>query len=277
MIEKQWNVLSLGAGVQSSTLALMASCGEMTPMPDFAVFADTQDEPASVYRWLHWLEKQLAFPLHRVTNGKLSDECLRDRKTKDGRLYQKTIIPLYTLGTKGEYGVASMRSCTADYKVKQILKFNRKACGVKRNQKYSTVISWIGISIDEQQRMRDSRELWCVNRYPLIEKRISRMACLRWMEERGYPKPPRSACRYCAWHSDEEWRRLKTEEPDEFALAVEFEKQIQAAKARSDNFNSTPFFHRKRIPLEEVDFSSDIDKGQQLLSFMDECEGMCGV
>lgn len=46
-MEKQWNVLSLGAGVQSSALALMASAGEIGPMPDFAVFADTQDEPAS--------------------------------------------------------------------------------------------------------------------------------------------------------------------------------------------------------------------------------------
>jgi len=54
----KWNVLSLGAGVQSSTLALMAAKGEVTPMPDFAIFADTQSEPESVYKWLDWLEKQ---------------------------------------------------------------------------------------------------------------------------------------------------------------------------------------------------------------------------
>ena len=51
------HVLSLGAGVQSSTLALMAAAGEVTPMPDAAIFADTQAEPAGVYRWLDWLEK----------------------------------------------------------------------------------------------------------------------------------------------------------------------------------------------------------------------------
>jgi hypothetical protein len=49
------HILSLGAGVQSSTLALMAAAGEVTPMPTAAIFADTQDEPASVYRWLDWL------------------------------------------------------------------------------------------------------------------------------------------------------------------------------------------------------------------------------
>lgn len=48
------HILSLGAGVQSSTLALMAAAGEITPMPQAAIFADTQAEPASVYKWLDW-------------------------------------------------------------------------------------------------------------------------------------------------------------------------------------------------------------------------------
>ena len=41
--------ISLGAGVQSSVMALMASRGEIGPTPDCAVFADTQWEPESVY------------------------------------------------------------------------------------------------------------------------------------------------------------------------------------------------------------------------------------
>jgi len=36
-------VLSLGAGVQSTTLALMAAHGEIGPMPDCAIFADKCD------------------------------------------------------------------------------------------------------------------------------------------------------------------------------------------------------------------------------------------
>ncbi len=39
------NIISLGAGVQSSAMALMAAKGEITPMPDAAIFADTQSEP----------------------------------------------------------------------------------------------------------------------------------------------------------------------------------------------------------------------------------------
>lgn len=63
-------ILSLGAGVQSSTLALMAAHGEIE-RPDCAIFADTQAEPESVYRWLDWLETQLPFPVLRVTKGEM--------------------------------------------------------------------------------------------------------------------------------------------------------------------------------------------------------------
>ena len=61
------NALSLGAGVQSSTLALMAMQGEVEPMPDCAIFADTGDEPKAVYEWLKWLETQLPFPVYHVS------------------------------------------------------------------------------------------------------------------------------------------------------------------------------------------------------------------
>ncbi len=43
--EIRLRVLSLGAGVQSTTLALMAAHGEIGPMPDCAIFADTGWEP----------------------------------------------------------------------------------------------------------------------------------------------------------------------------------------------------------------------------------------
>ncbi len=47
--------LSLGAGVQSSTLALMYASGELSPMPAGAIFADTQAEPASfITIWIGW-------------------------------------------------------------------------------------------------------------------------------------------------------------------------------------------------------------------------------
>jgi hypothetical protein len=277
-MDTKYNVISLGAGVQSSTMALMASRGELLGVKvDFAIFADTQDESQKVYKWLEWLKGQLSFPVYQVTKGKLSDEALRMRKAKDGRNYSRTDIPFYTKAPDGSLGKVAFRSCTSDYKIKPILRELRNRCEIKRGQKHVTVTSLIGISYDEMQRMKDSRDPWVVNRWPLVEMRMRRGDCIEWMRKNGYPEPPRSSCIYCPFHRNSEWRRLQTEEPDEFARAVKFEKDLQTIKCRSDNMDSTPFLHRSCKPLDQIDFRNDIEKGQQVFSFLDECDGMCGV
>jgi len=71
-------VLSLGAGVQSTTLALIAAHGIVELMPDCAIFADTGWEPASVYQHPRWLMSKnvLPFPVHIVTAGNIRDNLL---------------------------------------------------------------------------------------------------------------------------------------------------------------------------------------------------------
>lgn len=275
--EKQWNVISLGAGVQSSVMAMMASRGELLGIKvDFAIFADTQAEPKSVYNWLDWLEKQLSFPVHRVTAGSLAEKSTSMKKTKDGRVVCNLNIPFYTLNQDGSKGIIPYRGCTSDFKIKPILKELRSRCEIKRGQKHPTVTSLIGISLDEMRRMKPSREHWAVHRWPLVELRMKRSHCIEWARKNGMPEPPRSSCTFCPFHSDKEWRRLKTEEPDEFARAVQFEREVQKAAGLSQNFSSIPFCHPSAKPLDQIDFRSDVERGQMTL-WDDECEGMCGV
>ena len=278
-----FNFLSLGAGVQSSTIALMAKHGEITPMPDAAIFADTQAEPASVYRWLEWLEGQLPFPVHRVTRGDMTAESLNVRTFKDdpSRKWATSLIPAFIQNPDGTRGIMG-RQCTFSYKVEQLEKASRRLGQIKRGQKNITVTQWIGISWDEIQRIKPSRVAWSQHRWPLVELRMGRRDCLKWMESNGYPKPPRSACVYCPFHSDKEWRRLRDEEPEEFARVIKFEKDLQAAKAQTDNQRGVPFLHPSLVPLDQVDFRTDIERGQLSLwldeqSFGNECQGMCGV
>ena len=147
------NIISLGAGVQSSCMALMAAAGEIGPMPIAAIFADTQDEPKGVYEWLEWLTKQLPFPVHVVTKGSLSKRALDMRTTKDGRVFAKTDIPFFTLSQDGGIGKIMHRACTADFKIKPIMQTCRKLAKIKRGQKEVGVIQWIGISMDEIRRI----------------------------------------------------------------------------------------------------------------------------
>lgn len=282
--ETKYTVLNLGAGVQSSCLAMMAANGEISPMPDFAVFADTQSEPQSVYDWLDWLEKQLPYPVYRVTKGNLESDSLKPAKaTKkalhyaEGEEYMRRIIPLFGIMPGGKKTAAIGRSCTADYKIRQIEKCIIEKAGIARGQKEITVTQWIGISWDEIQRMKDSRLPWTQLRWPLIEKRMTRQMCLDWMRNNGYPEPPRSACVWCPFHSDTEWRRLRDEEPKEFARAIDFDKKIRALGEKDRAMKMQVYLHNSCRPLSEINFDSDEQKGQQVWDFQSECEGMCGL
>ncbi len=265
-------VISLGAGVQSSTLALMAAHGEIGPMPDCAIFADTGAEPAGVYRHLDWLEGQLPFPVHRVSAGNLRGHIIEATR---GKNHMGPRPPFFTSG-----GGMLNRQCTQDFKILPIVRKVRELIGLKKGQrgpKTPVVEQWIGISLDEATRMKPSRLTFITHRWPLVEKRITRRACLAWCEAQGYPRPPKSACTFCPYHDDTQWRAMKNDDPESFADAIAVDVAIRPGMAGPRRPKNTQWFlHRSRIPLSQVDFRTDAEAGQPDL-FNNECEGMCGV
>ena len=268
------NIISLGAGVQSSTMGEMANQGEITPMPDAAIFADTQWEPKAVYEWLEFLEKRWKFPIYRVTAGNLRKETLEGMQR--GNLSLKTaaesrrfsVIPWHMKMPNGD-GAMGRRQCTRDFKVSPIRKQIRKLLNNKL--RCGACSMWIGISRDEAYRMKPSNVRYIENRWPLIDLLMTRNDCLRWWQKRGLPIPPKSSCIGCPYHNDKQWRDIKAD-PVAWADAVEIDRSIRnQAKMKSEQF-----MHRSLMPLDKVDFSTDEDRGQ-LNMFNNECEGMCGV
>jgi DNA (cytosine-5)-methyltransferase 1 len=232
-------VLSLGAGVQSSTLLMMSELEEL-PRLDFAVFADTGWEPQTVYDNLDWLERNTTIPIVRVNNGTLLDNPLD--------------MPLFTPN-----GGMLNRQCTRRYKIQPI----RRIFKEQLRGKFSShlIHLWLGISYDESHRMADSDARYIQHHYPLIEKEMTRADCLTWMSEQGFPEPPRSSCIGCPYHSDEEWNRLT---PSEWGHAIQVERTIHLADANA-------YLHSARTPLEHVTLKND--EG----TWGNECSGMCGV
>lgn len=112
-------ILSLGAGVQSTVMALMAAKGEIGPMPDCAIFADTGWEPAGVYEHLDWLEKQLPFPVYRVQRSNIKTD-IENAQNATGQRY--VAMPFFT-----ENGGMGRRQCTAEYKIQPVRKNTRIA------------------------------------------------------------------------------------------------------------------------------------------------------
>ncbi len=262
-------IISLGAGVQSTTMALMAAHKEITPMPDCAIFADTEAEPKPVYEHLQWLKKILPFPVYTASAGSLKDAALAALKDKN----LPGTPPFFTVDNKGRPGRMS-RQCTTDFKVMPIRRKIRKLLNKGPNDYIpaKAVRLWIGISADEAVRYKPSRVKYIEHRYPLLEGVdrqdglwMKRQDCLAWMKKNDYKMPPRSACTFCPNRSNADWKWLKENDPKGFQDAIEFEGDAQT-------ITSDLYLHQKIKPLAEIDF----DESSQL-NWLNECEGMCGI
>lgn len=263
-------VLSLGAGVQSSTLALMMARGEVAPA-DCAIFADVGAEPAGVLRWLDYLEPLLPFPVHRV-RWKEGLTANIERATAGGRFAG---APFYAMTADGPGPLR--RQCTREFKIQPIVAKVRELVGLKPGQRAKRgavlAVQCIGISADEAIRMKPSRVPWIRHEWPLVDARMTRSDCLAWMARNGYPRPPRSACVFCPYKSDDEWRRLREDDAEGWAEAVRIDALIRSGIR---GVRDPIYVHRSLRPLPEVDLRTAADFGQ-VDAFGNECEGMCGT
>jgi hypothetical protein len=292
--------LSLGAGVQSTTMALLAAHGEIGPMPDCAIFADTGWEPSAVYDHLDWLMSGnvLPFPVHVVSAGNIRDELLAagaGNRWASIPAFTKTVtpagalVPVFDEDDDGELvEIGSRRAttetvsigmirrqCTTEFKIVPIRRKVRELVDLtrKRSPAYPVVEQWIGISCDEVIRAKPSFEAWQIKRFPLIEKRMSRQDCLAWLRRHGYPEPPKSACIGCPFHDNARWRRMRDHDPEAWADAVAADKALRTGLR---GIRGEVFLHRSCVPLDQADLSTAADQGQLDL-WPNECEGMCGL
>lgn len=254
-------VLSLGAGVQSSTLLLMAVHGEL-PI-DRAIFADTQDEPKAVYDWLGGLvlaAGNAGIPVDIVTAGNLREDSL----SKPGWLAS---MPLHIVGIDGSPAMLS-RKCTNGYKIRPIQRRLRELGATAKKP----VDLLIGISRDEAHRMRPARVKYVNHVFPLVERFMSRQDCIAWLKRHGYAEPPKSSCVICPFRSDRGWRQMRDQAPDDWATAVEFDQQVRHVAQMKRPTEA--YLHRSLLPLPMVDLSTKAERaGQMDLFEAGECDG----
>lgn len=260
-------VLSLGAGVQSTTILLMA-CKDEIKKPDVAIFADTGWESSETYKHLEWLKgisESNGISLLVVRAGNIRDDILNAAELKS----RFASMPMYCLNN-GRKGMLR-RQCTSAYKIVPIHKKIRELLGYKPKQKIApdAVEQWVGISTDEAQRIFGFyNHRWLNNTFPLIDMDMSRAECELWLQE-NYPylKVVKSACVGCPFHTNCEWREVRNK-LDEWQSAVEFDRAIRniGGQIKSKEL----YLHKSLKPLEEVDVRSEEEKGQLTFGFYKE-------
>lgn len=208
-------VLSLGAGVQSTTLLMLSAEGRL-PKLDAAIFADTGWEPKAVYEHLDRLDREIAqpagIPVHRVSVGNIREDALDPA-------HRFASMPLFIKNQDGGDGM-TRRQCSSEYKIKPIKQQVRQLLGHPHPAPVPRGVyaeQWIGISKDEIGRAKDSDVKYARNAFPLLDMDgaadgrpgWTRDDCQRYLRASGWESTPKSACIGCPFHGNRQWRQLR--------------------------------------------------------------------
>lgn len=289
----EYHILSLGAGVQSTMLALLShrqDVPEYVPKFDAAIFADTQEEPREVYRHLNWLaaEVKKSFPIIIATNGRLGDDIING--DHNGRVAS---IPAFTTDIEGQPTGIIRRQCSSEYKTNVIDRtVKQQILGAAKRQRIKDVVVhyYIGLSAEEGQRVhgrngrpgvkdRIESAPWRKAHFPLYDMFLNRKQILAWLEDKVPHVTPRSACSFCPFHSDKEWQHVKDTDPEGWARSIEIDEALRNGAAMARGLDQKLYLHKSCVPLRDVVLKpkEENDMQGELNFSVLECEGMCGL
>jgi hypothetical protein len=128
--------------------------GEIAPV-DYAIFADTGDEPKDVYAHLQYLQS-LGGPeiiICRASERSLGDDIIEGVNSTGQKF---VTIPAFTSDPEGRSKGMGRRQCTAEYKIKPIERKIRELANLKKGQKKPKdlmIVQIFGLSFDEPRRV----------------------------------------------------------------------------------------------------------------------------
>lgn len=246
-------VLSLGWGVQSFTLAAMAALGDIEPIAA-AVHSDTDHERQATYefaaRMTPWLEERGV----RVVTVRADDTGIIDK-------YGGVMPPVYYGNGGGEGRVP--RQCTDKWKRAPLRRW------LQANRDGVSVDLFLGISMDEFHRAKDSDVKYITHRFPLLDLRMTRADCITYLKDKILPVPEKSTCVFCPFHSAEAWRKVKRKNGRDWNMAIIADNVIRNAKP-----DVSLYIHRSLKPLPEAVRIPE-DEGAVQLTMLDDtaCDG----
>jgi hypothetical protein len=253
------HVLSLGWGVQSYTIAEMSlaarrgcacelcTAWDLAPLASItqAIHSDTTYERAATYDFAARRTPALeAGGLHVVVLSPKRHPKILYRSGAKGTAGGYTLIPVYTFDKENKR-TKSTRACTKEWKIDTVQQYLLRwfrARGIPKPERL--VHLTIGISYDEWIRMKQSEKTWIEHHYPLVDRKITRDDCARWLIAHDLEVPQKSSCIMCPFHRYADWVKMKAEEPAEFDRAVAIDREL-----RSDG--KPRFIHQSYRPLEE--------------------------
>ena len=225
-------ILSCGAGMQSTALALMSAenvkngiVHPEVPVYDAIVFCDLNCEPVWVYEQVDFIAsvcERYGIPFYILESFIFEEQAQRVQHGK----YVK--MPLWTMngGKKGKL----RRTCTIDYKIIAIQQFVKyKLLGYKKRQRMrpediGAHEMHIGFSSEERRRISDSLNPMFVNKFPLADMGLERKDNYRYILEEWGLETKASACYICPFHKNYFYAYLRDNYPNEYEAVTDFDR-----------------------------------------------------
>lgn len=254
-------ILSFGAGMQSTALALMACENAkavkplypLVPVYDEVVFCDLGFEPPWVLRQVEFTRKacEWAGIPFRILDAPL----YRDFMENFGE--RRTIsIPWWTLGDDGHKSKMP-RNCTIDYKVNLISKHVRwELLGYKKGQRLRDEDKkahemHMGFSAEEAHRCKESPNPMFVNKFPLVEMGLVRADNYAYIKDVWGLDTKASACCFCPFHQNYFFQYLKENLPETYEKLVGVDELLRDKNPKPP-MDSDLFISRSRKRLADL-------------------------
>ena len=271
-------ILSCGAGMQSTALALMSCENKVrnnshpqVPIYDLIVFCDMGWEPPWVYEQVNFIKG--ACEACGIPFKVLETNLYGDYIEKFGKARVPS-IPFWSVDENGKKA-KMRRHCTIDKKIIAIQKYVRyEILGYKFKERCRKCDKGahemhIGISSEEDHRIFESMNPMFETKFPLVEMGLTRADNYKYCLEVWGLETKASACGYCPFHRNYFFMYLKENCPDCYNAVTELDDVIDKMQPytpiRSKLYISRS---RKRIkdltPEECMDAQTFEYNGQQI-------------
>lgn len=272
-------ILSCGAGMQSTALALM-SCENkkygdnrhpLVPIYDAILFCDLGEEPRWVYDQVYFI--QSACEEVGIDFYVLESDLYSHYMDKFGHS-RVVSIPFWSVDEDGKKG-KMMRNCTLEFKINIMQKFVRmNLLGYKKGQRtkqedMKAHEMHLGFSIEEKKRCRDNPHKMFVNKFPLCELGLERKDNYAYIKDVWGLETKASACNFCPFHRNYFFRHLKNNYQEEYGKLIELDNLLEDGqpntKIRSKLYISRSRKRIKDLSDEECDDKETFDyKGEKI-------------
>lgn len=197
-----------------------------------AIFADTGEEPAAVYKHLDYLRSLDRPPIWVRSAGRPGDDLVKGRNST-GRRFVST--PCLTKSPHGKVGMVR-RQCTAGYKIAVVDRAVRyEPLGLKPRERVpgdTTIYQYFGVTADERARADRARRRFekvkpTVPACPFPDTGWSRKDCTESLRDKLPHPAPKSACVMCPFRTNRSWLHLKRIDHEGWARAVEIDHALR--------------------------------------------------